>query len=109
MKTIIEESTVERTSNVFYGILDNECGTLVDCNDEECGDFGYDAKIIAGEERLVVSILSTHDNKKALFRHKTDAESVKWLLEQKHPDNSYSLISFTECVHKFYELNVLKG
>jgi hypothetical protein len=108
METTIQEPTLVATGKVRYGILDNECGTLVDRHDNECGDFGFDTKTVAGKELQVVSIVSTHNDKKALHVDKKDAEHVKWLLEQENPDISYSLVSFTEYTHTFYSFETVE-
>lgn len=103
----MKEPSITETSNILYGIYDNECGTLVDRHNEEAGDFSYDTKILTNREVLVVDNISMHDDKKALYADVEDAQHVKWLLEQENPDNSYTVVSFTECVYRYYAFNTV--
>lgn len=91
-----------------YGIYDNVCGVLDDRKDQECGDFGYDTNILTDQEYMVVDSVSTHDDKKTLYEDIEDAKHVKWLLETKNPDNSYTLVSFTKCVYEFYNFDMVE-
>jgi Asp-tRNA(Asn)/Glu-tRNA(Gln) amidotransferase B subunit len=91
-----------------YGLNDDACGTLVDRKDQECGDFEYNTKTLADQELMVVDIISTHDDKKALYDNIDDAKHVKWLLEQENPDVSYTLVSFTKCVYEFYKFDTVE-
>jgi hypothetical protein len=108
MKTTIQEPSVTETKVTVYGIYDNTCGVLVDRKDQECGDFGYDTKVLTDQEYMVVNIISTHDDKKALYEDIEDAKHVKWLLEKENSDNSYTLVSFTKCTYEFYKFDTVE-
>lgn len=108
MKTTIQEPKVTEAKVTLYGIYDDECGVLVDRKGQECGDFGYDTKVLTDQELMVIFSISTHDDKKTLYEDVEDAKHVKWLLEKENPDNSYTLVSFTKCVYEFYKFDTVE-